>query len=200
MFFNALFDRGVYPDAWTESIVLPLFKKGDVNNPNNYRGISLSDASSKIYSTVINNSLQKWVTDNDITGDFQAGFKKGFSTIDHMFTLLASVQKQFSMNRKLYVAFIDFEKAFDSINRNLLWPILIKNGIKGKLFKCVKSMYGIVKAKVRCGNKLTDVVRCTNGVKQGDVCSPILFSLFFNELAIDAIEKGWHCVSFSIEF
>ena len=50
-----------------------------------------------------------------------------------MFTLLAAVQKQFSFNRKLYVAFIDFDKAFDSVSRKLLWVILAKNGVTGKL-------------------------------------------------------------------
>ena len=116
-----------------------------------------------------------------------------------MFILLACVQKQFVANRKLYVAFIDFEKAFDSINRNLLWPILLKNGIKGKLFRCIKSMYSNVKARVRYGDKLTYYVNCTAGVKQGDVCSPILFSLFINELALQAIDKGRHSACFMID-
>ena len=124
--FNALFEKGIFPTKWTESIVLPLFRKGDVTNPNNYRGISLFDASSKDYSTIINLRLQEWVEVNNITGKHQAGFKKNYSTTDHMFTLLALVQKQVSLNRKLYVAFIDFEKAFDSINRKLLWPVLLK--------------------------------------------------------------------------
>ena len=57
------------------------------------------------------------------------GLKKDYSTVDHMFTLMAMIQKQFALHRKLYVAFIDFEKAFDSISRKLLWPILLKNGI-----------------------------------------------------------------------
>ena len=56
-----------------------------------------------------------------------------------MYTLMAMIQKQFALNRKLYVAFINFEKAFDPISR--LWPILLKNGIKGRLYKCVRSMY-----------------------------------------------------------
>ena len=94
-----------------------------MNNPSDYRGISLCDTSSKLYSTIINNRLREWVEQNNITGEYQAGFKRGYSTIDHMFTLLASAQKQFAANRKLNVVFIDFEKAFDSINRNLLWPI-----------------------------------------------------------------------------
>ena len=198
-FFNTLFDKGIFPDGWTESIVIPLFKKGDMNNPSNYRGISLCVTSSKLYSSIINNRLREWVEQNNITGEYQAGFKRGYSTIDHMFTLLACVQKQFAANRKLYVAFIDFEKAFDSINRNLLWPILLKNGIKGKLFRCIKSMYSNVKARVRCGDKLTDYVNCTAGVKQGDVCSPILFSLFINELALQVIDKGRHGACFMID-
>ena len=74
--FNALFEKGIFPTKWTESIVLPLFKKGDVTNPNNYRGISLFDASSKDYSTIINLRLQEWVEVNNITGKHQAGFKK----------------------------------------------------------------------------------------------------------------------------
>ena len=55
----------------------------------------------------------------------QAGFKNDFSTIDHIFTMLTIIQKRFVNNRKLYVAFIDFEKAFDSISIKLLWPVLL---------------------------------------------------------------------------
>jgi hypothetical protein len=198
--FNKLFDQGVYPEQWKESIIMPLFKKGDINNTNNYRGISLCNISSKLYSTVINKRLQKWIEFNNITGEYQAGFKAHYSTIDHIFTLLACIQKQFSHNRKLYVAFVDFEKAFDSISRKLLWPILMKNGVSGKLYKCIKSMYDEVKLKVRDGGKFTDYINCTRGVKQGDVLSPVLFSLFINEIAIDIINNGRHGATISFEY
>jgi CRISPR/Cas system-associated protein endoribonuclease Cas2 len=198
-FFNVLFEKGIYPENWTQSIMLPLYKKGDPNNPSNYRGISLTDISGKIYGTIINRRIQNWVNENNITGECQAGFKKGYSTIDHMFTLLACVQKQLSLHRKLYVAFIDFEKCFDSINRNLLWPILFKQEIKGKLYRCIKSMYVNVKARVRSGSKLTDLINCSSGVKQGDSCSPVLFSIFINELAIEVIRQGKHGVTFMVD-
>ena len=197
--FNSLFDKGIYPRNWTESLILPLFKKGDVNNTDNYRGISLSDVVSKLYSSIINRRLSEWIKTNNVTGEYQAGFKKNYSTIDHIFTLMAAIEKQFANNRKLYVAFIDFEKAFDSINRNLLWPILIKNGVTGKLLKCIKSMYNVVKARIMHGNKLTDVINCTAGVKQGNVCSPVLFSLFINELAVDVIRNGRHGAHFALD-
>lgn len=171
---------------------MPLFKKGSVNDPSNYRGISLRDVSSKLYSSIINRRLQEWVQQNNITGEHQAGFKKGYSTVDHMFTLLEIIQKQFSGNRKMYVAFIDFEKAFDSVSRNLLWPVLKCNGIKGKIYQCIQSMHSNVKARVRCGTYYTDYIMCTRDVKQGDACSPILFSLFINELAKEIIKNGRH--------
>ena len=74
-YFNAFFEKGIFPTKWTESIVFPLFKKGDVNNLNNYSGISLGDASCKLYNTIINHRLQEWVEVNNITGEHQAGFK-----------------------------------------------------------------------------------------------------------------------------
>ena len=153
-----------------------------------------------MYGFVISRRVQEWVDENNITGECQAGFKQGYSTVDHLFTLLACVQKQFNKNRKLYVAFIDFEKCFDSINRNLLWPILLKNGIKGKLYRCVQSMYTSVKARIRCnGAKLSLPIMCTAGVRQGDVCSPVLFTLFINELALDVIRNGRHGVTFLLD-
>jgi hypothetical protein len=195
--FNYLFENGIYPDSWSESIIQPLYKKGNINDTNNYRGISLSNIASKLYGSVINSRLQEWVDLNNITGECQAGFKKDYGTVDHIFTLLAIVQKQFLQNRKLYVAFIDFEKAFDSISRKLLWPILKKNGVNGKLYHCIRSMYNDVKARVRSGGKLTDIIYCTKGVKQGDVCSPILFALFINELALEILDHGKHGIALS---
>ena len=147
-----------------------------------------------MYGSIINARLQKWINVNNSTGEHQAGFKEKYSTTDHIFTLLAMIQKQFSLNRKLYVAFIDFEKAFDTVSGNLLWPILLKNNIHGKIYRCIKSMYEVVKARVRCGTEFTGYIDCIKGVKQGDVCSPILFSLFINELALEIIHKGKHGV------
>ena len=102
------------------------------------------------------------------------------------------MQKQFANNRKLYVAVIDFEKVFDLISRKLLLPFLIKKEIKGKFYRCVKGMYDDVKAKVRCGAKFSDFISSARGVEQGDTCSPVLFSLFINELALERINNGRH--------
>ena len=77
-----------------------------------YRGISLLNTSSKIYSYILNKRLTQWVEENSTVNEAQAGFRRNYSTVDHIFTLLTLVQKQLLNNGKLYVAFIDFKKAF----------------------------------------------------------------------------------------
>ena len=191
-FFNFIFDHGLFPDEWSLAILHPLHKKGDINVPDNYRGISLLNICSKLYSFVLNKRITKWIDDNEIIGEEQAGFRQERSTFDHIFTLLALIQKQLLRHRKLYVAFIDFRKAFDTICRTKLWTVLHKNGLRGKIAIALQSMYAIVKVRVRAGGELTDVFLCPRGLKQGEVCSPVLFSLFINELTKDIIESGKH--------
>ena len=113
--FNRIFISGQYPEAWTEAIIHPLHKKGDRNNPDNYKGISLLNICIKLYSYIINKRLSKWVEEKDILGDIQAGFHKDHSTVDHIFTLFSMIKRYLLKNKKLYVAFIDFRKAFDLI-------------------------------------------------------------------------------------
>ena len=192
LFFNVLFSTGTYPIQWSESIIQPLFKKGDSTNPDNYRGISLLNICSKIYSHILNARLHSWIESNSIINDSQAGFRKKHSTVDHIFTLFAMIQKQLLQHKKLYVAFIDFKKAFDSVVRENLWKILKKRGIQGKMHRSLTSMYNIVKARVRVGGDLSEAFNCPLGLKQGEVCSPVLFSLFINELAMEIIQKGKH--------
>ena len=90
------------------------------------------------------------------------------------------------------MAFIDFRKAFDTVCRIKLWNILYRNGLRGKIATALQSMYAIVKAQVRAGGELSDVFLCPRGFKQGEVCSPVLFSSSINKLTKDMIENGNH--------
>ena len=116
-FFNYLFNNGLFPDEWSVAVIQPLHKKGDVNQPDNYRGISLLDICSKLYTFILNKRLTDWIEVNGVLGEEQAGFRENRCTTDHVFTLMACIQKQLLRHRKLYVAFIDFKKAFDTVCR-----------------------------------------------------------------------------------
>ena len=198
-FFNRLFQTGSFPFEWSEAIIQPIHKKGDRNCPDNYRGISLLSVCSKLYSYILNRRLTKWVEEHKLLDEAQAGFSKNYSTVDHIFTLLSLIQKQFCRDGKVYCAFIDFKKAFDLVDRCCLWAILKKNGIEGRMYKAIQSMYGVVKARVRVGGDLTNYFMCPKGLRQGDVCSPVLFSLFINELAQEIVLRGKHGISLTPE-
>jgi hypothetical protein len=199
--FNTVFDSGIYPQEWTKAIIVPLHKKGANDDPDNYRGISLLSSLGKVFTTVLNSRLTKWSEANDVISEAQAGFRKGRSTVDHIFTLSAMIQKQLSSkapNNKLYAAFIDFRKAYDSINRTLLWNSVFQSGVRGKMFDLLRNMYSRVQACVRCGvGNNTEYFECLQGLKQGCVASPILFSLFINNLAKEVENGGRHGITFT---
>ena len=197
-FFNHIFDRGVFPTEWSLSILQPLHKKGNFNDPDNYRGISLLNVCSKLYSYVLNRRISNWVEENNVLGEEQAGYRCNRSPIEHIFTLYAMISKQLVKHKKLYVAFIDFKKAFDGITRAKLWIVLRKYGIDGKMLRALKSMYMSVKTKVRVNGSLyTDSIDCPRGLKQGEICSPIIFSLYINELTKEIVNKGIHGIQLS---
>ena len=107
----------------------------------------MNNVSSKLYSSIINSKLQEWVEVNNIKDEHQVSFKKDHCTIDYIFTCLALIQNQFANNRILYVALIDFEKAFDSISRKLILPVVLKMQSRESC-KDVKSKLEVVQNSV----------------------------------------------------
>ena len=82
--FNKMYDYSYFPTQWSKAIIVPLFKKGDKNNPGNYRGISLLSVTSKIFTSIINTRLYDWAESEGKISREQAGFRKNYSTIDHI--------------------------------------------------------------------------------------------------------------------
>ena len=191
-----MYDTGVFPEDWSRSVIVPIFKGGNSSDPQNYRGISLLSVISKLFSSVLTNRLQNWVEDNGKLCKEQAGFRKNHSTVDHIFTLHAMVTKHVYCGGrgKLYVAFIDYKKAFDSVNRQCLWKVLTKLGVSTKLVKMFKSMYDKVRACVRWNGGRSAFFDCPAGTKQGALESPILFSLLITSVVEFVRDHGKHGV------
>ena len=188
--FNRLFELGEFPSDWCNSIIVPLHKRGNINEPTNYRGISLLDVFGKIYTGILNRRITFYVNMFDKLSESQSGFRENYSTIDNAFILQSLIDRYISRKgRKLYVAFVDFKQAFDRLNREKLWSVLQKAGIKGKLFYSLTQIYKQVKAQVRSNGGLNDSFSCMNGLRQGCMLSPALFTLFINEFS-DLIENS----------
>lgn len=190
--FNKIFDTGQFPSRWVDAILVPLFKKGDKNKEDNYRGISLLSIPSKILTAILNKRLYTWAERESKIPEEQAGFRRNYSTMDHIFTLynMAGNYLYGRKRGKLYVAFIDYRKAFDSVNRDKLFEILKKQGVSTKMIRIIQGIYKIVGVIVRYGAEITNRINCPLGVRQGCLLSPLLFSMLITEVAIKVANKG----------
>jgi len=171
------------PKEWNKGIIVPIFKKGDKKDLNNYRGITLTSCVSKIFNRIISKAISNFLEDHNILSEIQGGFRKDHRCEDHIFTLKSILATRLAENRPTFLAFLDFRKAFDTVWREGLLTIAWKLGIRGNAWNLIDCMYTDVQAKVSFGEIDTDFFDIEDGVKQGCVLSPILFCIYINELA-----------------
>ena len=117
------------------------------------------------------------ILDNTFLQNSLTAFRKGRSCIDHIFVLRQILEQSNEWNSTLYIVFIDFKQAFDSLHRGSLWKILRHYGIPSKLVNISQSLYKNFECRVIHNNELTEPFKVDTGVKLGCILSPILFSL-----------------------
>lgn len=200
-FYNRILVTGYFPEPWSKSILCPIFKAGSQNDPNNFRGISLNDVFNKILTGMMHNRLSQWAEVNNKIDEAQAGFRKGYSTIDNLFVMMSLVQKYISKKGgRFYFLFIDFSKAFDRVDHVILMDCLKRKGVKGKFYNLLKSMYSNLCSCVKLNNgNCTEYFPCNIGTRQGCKLSPILFSLLINDVFEGLKNSGIQGVQVSTE-
>ena len=139
--FNKVFEYGFFPEEWSEGYIVPLHKKGNLNDVENYRGITLLSALGKLFTRVVNNRLSEWSENYFVLIEAQAGFRANMSTVDDIFVLHGLISHILNHGEKIYCAFIDFTKAFDYVVRENLLYKLVKLGLRGKILNIIKSIY-----------------------------------------------------------
>ena len=135
--------------------------------PSNYRDLSLIDCICKIFTSVILNRLTFWVDHNNILNEFQAGFRKNYSTVDNIFNLTNIIEINKSHGKKTYAFFVDFSCAFDTISRNSLFYKLSRLGLSSKIIRILQLLYFKTEACVWDGYNYSNQFAVNVGVKQG---------------------------------
>ncbi|KAL5271838.1 hypothetical protein ACHWQZ_G000142 [Mnemiopsis leidyi] len=183
--FNLCLQYGTYP--WNNSITTPLHKKGDRQNPDNYRAITIGSCLGKLFSSLLTEFREEACPDKPN----QLGFRKGAQCSDHILALNTVIEKYVKREkRRVFACFVDYRKAFDNVCRDAILFKLANMGLAGGFFKCIKYIYSSSSTRIKLIQKLSSAIDVTIGTEQGHPMSPELFKLYIHELSIrlDEIE------------
>ena len=167
----------------SKGMIIPIYKKGDVHSPSNYRPITLLSSIGKLFTKIMCKRLIEWATDQYIFSEAQFGFRPSYSTTDASYTLQVLLSRR-KNKQKIYCAFVDFSTAFDSVNRQMLYSQLKEYGISSKMLQIIIALYNNVSSCIKIDDMCSDMFSCNEGLRQGYSLSPILFSFYINDLVV----------------
>src|SRR6218665_2187502 len=173
---NSIWKTGIWPDDWKGSTFIPIFKKGDARSCDNYRTIALISHTRKILLKIIHKRMESTIEKE--LPDTQAGFRKARGTRDDIANMRWIMERQLEYGKEVHTCFIDYSKAFDCINRELLWKILLEMGILKDLIQLLKGLYEDQSKVIRTEFGDTDRFKIKKGERQGCILSPFLFNLY----------------------
>ena len=188
--FQQIWQSEIIPQEMKDASIIHLYKrKGNRHECNNHRGISLLSIAGKIFARILLNRLTAHL-DRGLLPESQCGFRKDRGTTDMVFAARQLQEKCQEQHRDLYTAFIDLTKAFDTVSREGLWKIMAKYGCPAKFIKIVQHLHEGMHARVQDQGELSEPFPVLNGVKQGCVIAPTLFSIMFSAMLTDAFRDG----------
>jgi hypothetical protein len=181
--FKSMITNQYVPHFFNYSIIKPLVKdiNKDTDNINNLRGIAISDTLQNLYESVLEEVIK-----NEITTDSkQMGFKSNNSCAHAIMVLKQTMNVARKFGHRLYIAAIDAAKAFDKVNREILWIKMIEIGVSPIIVLAVLNYYAKSMMLVNLEDTLSKPFKTTLGVRQGGVLSPLLFSIYINDILVE---------------
>jgi hypothetical protein len=184
--FCLYFFLDMVPSSWKRALVCPVPKKGDLTIISNYRPVSLTEVTRKIFEMGLLESLKGSVT----LSREQGGFREGRSTLDQIQALDATLQLIKSRGQSAHVAFLDIKAAYDSVPRPVLWTQCEEVGVDSLVISCLQTLFDHNSAMLAISQKRSSPFGLPAGVLQGSVLSPILYSIYLDPLVARLSEDG----------
>jgi ribonuclease HI len=181
--YNSIWISGVFPEEWTEALIVPIVKPGkDPKMPNSYRPISLTSCVCKLMEKMANKRLTWFLETNGHISENQFGFRKNRSTADCTLILESEIQKAFAEKQHVVAVSCDLEKAYDTAWRHGILKNLSEMTLKGKLMLFLQNFMNNRTFRVIVGNTMSKKCTQANGVVQGAVISVNLFLVAINSI------------------
>ena len=168
-----IWETETIPQEWRKGLLLKLPKKGNISYCENWRGITLLSTPSKVLSSIILARLKSNL--DQIMREEQAGFRQERSCTDQIATLRIIIEQSIEFQSSLYLDFVDFGKAFDSVDHQVLWNLLGLYGVPDKVIRIIKLFYQDFSCQVIHSGSVTEPFTISTGVRQGCLLSPLLF-------------------------
>ncbi|BHF64391.1 hypothetical protein SprV_0200739400 [Sparganum proliferum] len=184
--FQEMWRQGQVPQDFEDATIVHLYKrKGNRQLCDNHRGISLLNIAGKIFACILLGRLNSHL-EQGFLSESQCGLRRHRRTTDIIFVASQLQEKCLEMRIHRYSTFVDLTKAHDTLNREGLGKIVQKFGCPERLTQMVRQLHDGMMARVAHNGVLSEAFAVTNGVKQGRVLAPTLFSLMFSAILIDA--------------
>ena len=171
-----------FPQCWAEGIRSTIYKCGNSNLPENYRGMTILPILEKVFEIAVYRRLSFVNEAFCKVDEHNGGIFNGRRTSDNLFIIAGLAQRQLLLGKKFYLCFIDFSKAFDLINRNILFYKIMRSGWKGKVIETLNSLYQKTNFRIKHQGLLSFSMCDIMGVNQGGVASGLLFRKYMADL------------------
>ena len=188
-------ETGEIPEILREQTIIPIFKKGSKSDPANYRPVSLTSHIIKLFERVLRKKLVEYIEENNIIVNEQYGFRSGKSCTTQLLKHFERILEIIDNSANADVIYLDFSKAFDKVDHEILLNKVKAVGITGNIHQWLRSFLSNRKQYVLVDNQKSEPEQVLSGVPQGTVLGPVLFILYINDIV--KVIKHSYCMIFA---